>query len=175
MTIPLVSGGAGSGQPAGGIISGSGGSPAQSIGSRLLAAIEQSAAPNGATSDPMLSYVVGLGSQSGTIGQSAAATTYNAQGLLSQLQGGMFPNDSLLSSAGTTLGTGQPDLQNALSITGQLNVSSVSTGLSTPSVSANGFDTTGSSGLTSLIRSNPSLAFTLEDGQIEQQFLGMLG
>ena len=178
MTISILSGSAGLGQPASGVGSGAGSEPAPSVGSRLLAAIEQSDAQGG-SADPLLSYVVGLSSQSGSTGNTNAAATYNAQGLLSQLQAGGLASDPLLNSAGTGLqgaDASLPDLQGMQSQFSQLPQSSgVSASLTGAYASASGLDSTGSSSLGGLVQTNPALAFTLEDGQIEQQFLSQLG
>ena len=160
----------------------SAGSSASSIGEQLLAALEQSEAANGTASDPLLSYVVSLNSQSDATGTTAASSTYDAQGLLSQMQTDMLVNDPLLTSdnSGTANATDALlSTQNGASILDQMtnldqSTSSAAAGTSAPSASDASTTTPGSSALANLIQSDPALAVTLENSRIDQQFISML-
>ena len=152
MTISPLAANSSASQSNAAAASGSSSSPGASIGQQLLAALAQSEAQSGTTTDPLLSYVVALNSQSADTG--AGNTTYNAQGLLSQVQGEMMMNDPLLSPAapsdpGGNVGAGDPGANIAATVASN-------------------------SALASVIQSDPGLAITLENNQIEQQFLSML-
>jgi hypothetical protein len=77
----------------------SGSNNSGSIGSQLMTAIEQMGTSSATTQDPLLDSNVNL--SSGTSSTDASASqTYNAQGLLSQVQSAMMLNDPLLQSTG---------------------------------------------------------------------------
>jgi hypothetical protein len=159
----------------------SSGSPASGstmgIGTQLLAELAQSEASMGATSDPLLSYVVALNPQSGAAGTTAASSTYNAQGMLAQVQAGMLLNDPLFTTGTSGSSSGVDGLfgtQSGSSILDQLT-SGLGAAATTGSNASDGTtNSDGSPTLASLIQSNPKLAVTLENSRIEQQFINML-
>ena len=70
-----------------------------SIGDQLLASLAKSQAASGATADPLLQSLVTLGSGSGQSSAAPSPLTYNAQGLLNQVESAMQLNDPLLQSS----------------------------------------------------------------------------
>lgn len=152
-----------------------------SIGSELLAAVEQGAS---GSSDALTSAIVSLGSQSGSSDGSTA--TYNAQGLLSLLQTSTQLADPLLQSdssgaSGSSTSSMDSVLQEALLLSGT-SASTGATSSSDTSSSSSGSGSSTTSGSTDLnsdwtqvLKQNPALATQLVQSEVDQGLLGQIG
>lgn len=160
-----------------------------SIGDQLLAALAQSQAASGASSDPLLQELVSL--SPAALGQtSTAPQTYNAQGLLQQVQSSMLQNDPLFQSdtIGTisdslmqslvslpqipTVATNAVDAPNAAASPNGGNAAA-STQTQVPTTAAGSTDLTAN--WAQLLKQDPALASVLVQSQMEQGMLSMLG
>jgi hypothetical protein len=177
MTISAIPGNSISNPAASAAGSNSNSSSNASIGDQLLAALAQSEATNGTSTDPLFSYIVALNSPQGAAGGTAAASTYNAQGLLAQTQSDMLMNDALLSPASTDPSNPMDGLfamPGTSSLVDPLTGASVAPAATASTASGAAASSAGSPTLANLMQSNPGLAATLENSQIEQQFYSML-
>ncbi len=147
-----------------------------SIGDQLLTALAQSQAASGISSDPLLQERVSL-SPAGLGQTTAAPQTYNAQGLLQQVQSNLLLSDPLLQSTTTaTAGTASDTLLQSLMSLPQTPTSA------TPAAGAQGTAATTATGssqsnanLAQILQQNPALAGVLVESQMDQGMLSMLG
>lgn len=165
-----------------------------SIGDQLLAALAQSQSSNGVSSNPLLQELVSLSPAAQGQATAAVPQTYNAQGLLQQMQNNMLLNDPLLQSDTTaTNGTMNDPLMQSLMSLPQLPVPAANApgsgnGAAPPTGSApNGGATAtnaqtrlgAATGLSAnwaqLLQQDPSLAATFVETQIDQGVISMLG
>jgi hypothetical protein len=152
-----------------------------SIGDQLLAALAQSQATSGASSDPLLQELVSLSPSA--LGQTTTTPqTYNAQGLLQQVQSSTLLNDPLFQLDATdTSGTNSNSLMQALMSLPQIPTTATNAvGSSNPAASSQTSATTaGSTDLNAnwaqLLKQNPALASVLVESQMDQGILSMFG
>jgi len=152
-----------------------------SIGDQLLAALAQSQATSGASSDPLLQELVSLSPSA--LGQTTTTPqTYNAQGLLQQVQSSTLLNDPLFQLDATdTSGTNSNSLMQALMSLPQIPTTATNAvGSSNPAASSQTSATTaGSTDLNAnwaqLLKQNPALASVLVESQMDQGILPMFG
>jgi len=147
------------------------------VGDQLLAQLAQSQASSGAAADPLLQDLVAL--SPAALGQaSSSPLTYNAQGLLQQIQSSMMPNDPQLQSDATDTGsaTGNSLLQSLMAS------SQGSTTAALSSASAGGATAFGNAAsdvnatLAQLVQKDPALANAVLESQMEQDAIAsMLG
>ena len=149
------------------------------IGSQLLANIAQSQGTGSTLSDPLIQELVSLGSQSS--GQTATPQTYNAQGLLQQVQSSMMLNDPLLQQLGatdTTNSTNSDSLLQSLLSMSQPPASPAVVNGATSSVNS-GTATTAQTDVNAnwsqILQQDPAMASVLVQSQMEQSMLSMLG
>ena len=167
---------------------------AASIGDQLLAALAQSQSANGVSSDPLLQELVSLSPAAQGQATAAIPQTYNAQGLLQQMQNNMLLNDPLLQSdTSATNGTmNDPLLQSPMALP-QLPVPAApavgaGSGAALPAGSAPNGGTATANAQTQaaaatapganwaqLLQQDPSLAATFVETQIDQGVISMLG
>ncbi len=165
-----------------------------SIGDQLLAALTQSQASNTTSSDPLLQELVSL--SPAALGQtSTTPQTYNAQGLLQQIQNSMMLNDPLLQSDTTSasdpmnsslLQSLMPSSQSSLATANAMSTATAA--LSTLQSTTNGSGTAGNAqsqvaasttgsntNWVQLIQQDPALASAMIQSQMDQGVLSMLG
>ena len=164
----------------------------KSIGSQLLAAVAQSEGANGTASDSSLQNLVSL--SPAALGQAnTALQTYNAKGLLQQIQSSMMLNDPLLQSDTSTSGNALGDslLQSLASLeqTSAATANSVAPATPAPQAnSASAADNAASQAAASapaatdpnanwakLLKQNPALASVLAESQTNQGLISLLG
>lgn len=154
-----------------------------SIGSELLAAVEQGGS---GSSDGLASAIVSLSAQSGS--SDSSTTTYNAQGLLSQMQVSTLLSDPLLQSDSSDASGASSSMDSILQEALSLSSASVSTGSASSSstqatdtsASSSGSSTTGgstdlNSNWTQVLKQNPALAGQLVQSEVDQSLLGSIG
>lgn len=136
------------------------------LGDQLLAALSQAQAGGGV--DPLLQTLVTLSSGNGATSTGTAPLTYNAQGLLNQVQSATLLNDPLLqtSAAGSAGAFGGID-------TSQLS-SLLALGQSGGSASGAAGTPDSNTGWAQLLQKDPALAATYVETQAEQNLIGML-
>lgn len=153
-----------------------------SIGSSLLAAVEQELSGS-ANSTGSVADLVSLGGSA----QTNQATTYNAQGLLSQVQSALISNDPLLqdtgaSATGGTLdsllatGSGNGALESLLG--GSTGSSSLDSGTLLQTLlagqTAGGAGSSSNTALSQAFSQNPSLASDLAQAAVSQSIFSAL-
>jgi hypothetical protein len=146
------------------------------IGSELLAALEQGQAGSSQSTSSLVQDIVSLSSNNSVLSSTGNASTYNAQGLLDALQNSTLSNDPMLQMLdGSSNGqnASSTSLLNALipSNTGT-SASSASNLLSSSSAITN----TGSistPSLAQMVQSDPSLGTAILESQVNQNILNM--
>jgi hypothetical protein len=153
--------------------SGNGASSGNSIGDQLLAAVAQEQSTSDATSDPLLQTLVTLGSAGNGTSASSLPLTYNAQGLLDQLQSSTA-NDPLLQFGATSP-------EGASGIDSSLIDSLLTADQSTGSASPDATSATTSAGSTDVnanwvpaLQKDPTLASALIESEMNQGLLSAL-
>jgi hypothetical protein len=167
-----------------------------SIGGQLLAALAQSQAASSASSNPLLQELVSL--SPAAFGQtSTAPQTYNAQGLLQQIQSNMLLNDPLLQPDATDpngtvnnslfqslmsspqIPTMAANAVGALNAAGTtqvpINAGSAAVNMQSPVPATVAGATDPNVNWAQLLKQDPSFASVLVQSEMEQGVLSMLG
>ncbi len=163
-----------------------------SISSQLLAALTQSQASSSSPSNSLLQDLVSL--SPAALGQpSGTPQTYNAQGLLQQVESNMLLNDPMFQSDATSANNTSNDsfLQSLMTVPQLPSAITGAPGAQNPAASANSGSavattqtqtpatTAGSTDLTAnwaqLLKQDPALANVLVQSAMEQGALSMLG
>ena len=132
------------------------------IGGQLLAAIEQMQTNSGTTQDPLLNNDVTL-SSGAALSNTSSSATYNAQGLLGQVQSAMMLNDPLLQSAGASVA----DPSNTMS--GAIDASTTGAVANTGSSASDASNAS----LAQTFKNDPALVSVYVQTQLSQGVLGM--
>lgn len=150
--------------------SNSGGNTNNSIGGQLLAELAQAQATNGSSSDPLLQTLVSLGSGSGSSSAATSPLTYNAKGLLNQVQYSLMLNDPLLQSSDATSGDSEssPDASLLSNLLGSSQGNSTAGAATGTGTSNSNID------WAQILQKDPSLASAFAESQMHQGILNML-
>jgi len=161
-----------------------------SIGAQLLAALAQSQSASGALTDPLLQDMVSL--SPAALGQPTnAPQTYNAQGLLQQVQSNMMLNDPLLQFDSTGTGgvlnnsplqgpmpSSQPlaigAQQAAASSQASTNGGSVAANTPSQATAALAGSTNLNANWAQLLQKDPALASVVANSQMQQGLISLL-
>ena len=148
-----------------------------SVGEQLLAEVAQAQANSGSTTDPLLQTLVSLGSGSASPSAETTPLTYNAKGLLNQIENSLLLSDPLLQSADT--GSGDSGAGQDSSLLNSLLSPGQGTGGATADSSNPGAVTsTGTPGpnvnWAQILQKNPSLASAFAESQMNQGILNIL-
>jgi hypothetical protein len=150
------------------------GTGSASLGDQLLAALGQSSAASGTPANALLQELVSL-SPAATTGQaSATPQTYNAQGLLQQVQSNMMLNDPLLQPDTTGTSSGDSFLQSLLTLPQSTAGNSANPAAAQALGAATG-TTNLNADWSQLLKQNPALASTLVQSEMAQNVISMLG
>ena len=157
-------------------ISGSGSSVQSTVGSELLAALEQSQSTNSQATSPLIQDLVSLTSNNSVLAATGNTSTYNAQGLLSAIQNSALASDPLLQTLDPSNTSGSSTdslLGSVLSPSLGTDITSALSGATSTSSSASTGSTTSAPNLAQMIQTDPALASVLIESQLNQSVLGM--